>query len=716
LVDNCSNSGSISTQNAGGICGGAFCFNGVGSVTNCTNSGSISGSSAGGICGALAGVNSGNASVTNCTNSGSINGSAAGGICGSQSGVSSGNASVTNCTNSGIISGGNAGGICGAYAGYSSGNASVTNCSNSGSISGYGAGGILAAYAGYSSGNASVTNCTNSGSISGIYAGGICGASSGESLGNVSVTNCSNSGIISGQYAGGIYGAYAGYNYGKASVTNCSNSGSISADFAGGICGAFPGQIYANVSVANCTNSGSISANRAGGIVGVDSGYSYGNVSISNCSNRGAITGEYSGGITGDKFGYDASYCSITNCYSIGNISGNNSGGICGAEIGYINNVSHNPIIVISNCYTMGRINTTCGGILGGTEGSTYTKIPNVTLSNCYTYGSVTDASSGLVADGLQIKDAGVSTSNCYIANGSWSDTSANELLLGTSDASFNPGTTWTDISSNATNVPYVLSSFNQEIYDPSVVTISDANYTSSSGLFQSDYRYIIINGNATNLSINSNNGVLSYSNVNSGSITNIFATKYDPSNNNYPYQYSINKFTLNYLLPPTSNICFLGNTPVKVDQGTFAISQLKEGIHSIEGKLIKRITKTKTNDKHLICIEKHALDINVPSQKTIITANHKIMYKGKMVKSKDLIGLVDNVYKTKYHGETLYNVLLETHETMSVNNMICETLSPENTIVQLYDILDKIPSEYHADIIVQFNNQIANKKLLKNY
>jgi hypothetical protein len=166
----------------------------------------------------------------------------------------------------------------------------------------------------------------------------------------------------------------------------------------------------------------------------------------------------------------------------------------------------------------------------------------------------------------------------------------------------------------------------------------------------------------------------------------------------------------------PISNICFLGNTPIKADQGTFAISNLKEGIHSINGKVIKRITQTRTNDKHLICIEKHTLDMNVPSQKTIITANHKIMYKGKMVKSKDLIGLVDNVYKTKYHGETLYNVLLETHETMNVNNMICETLSPENTIVQLYDILDKIPSEYHGDIIVQFNNQINDKKMLKNY
>jgi hypothetical protein len=166
----------------------------------------------------------------------------------------------------------------------------------------------------------------------------------------------------------------------------------------------------------------------------------------------------------------------------------------------------------------------------------------------------------------------------------------------------------------------------------------------------------------------------------------------------------------------PIGNICFIGNTPVKVDQGTFAISKLKEGIHSIDGKPIKRITKIKTNDKHLICIEKHALDMNVPSQKTIITANHKIMYKGKMVKSKDLIGLVDNVYKIEYCGDTLYNVLLETQETMSVNNIICETLNPENVIVKLYDILDNMPSEYHQDIIVEFNNQIKDKNLLKYY
>jgi hypothetical protein len=165
------------------------------------------------------------------------------------------------------------------------------------------------------------------------------------------------------------------------------------------------------------------------------------------------------------------------------------------------------------------------------------------------------------------------------------------------------------------------------------------------------------------------------------------------------------------------SNICFPGNTPIKVDQGIFAINNLQENIHSINSKPIKKITKTKTNENSLICIEKNALAINIPSQKTILSGNHKIMYKGKLVKSKHLIDLlVENVYKIKYNGEYLYNVLLEKHGTMIVNNMICETLSPKNTIVQLYNILDKIPLECHKDIIIKFNKKNTNKNWSFNF
>jgi hypothetical protein len=40
-------------------------------------------------------------------------------------------------------------------------------------------------------------------------------------------------------------------------------------------------------------------------------------------------------------------------------------------------------------------------------------------------------------------------------------------------------------------------------------------------------------------------------------------------------------------------------------------------------------------------------------------------------------------VIKVKYSGELLYNVLLEQHSTMKVNNILCETLHPENAIAK---------------------------------
>jgi hypothetical protein len=49
------------------------------------------------------------------------------------------------------------------------------------------------------------------------------------------------------------------------------------------------------------------------------------------------------------------------------------------------------------------------------------------------------------------------------------------------------------------------------------------------------------------------------------------------------------------------------------------------------------------------------------------------------MIKARDLADMCKNVKKVSYNGETLFNVLLEKHGKMLVNNMICETLHPEN-------------------------------------
>jgi len=82
---------------------------------------------------------------------------------------------------------------------------------------------------------------------------------------------------------------------------------------------------------------------------------------------------------------------------------------------------------------------------------------------------------------------------------------------------------------------------------------------------------------------------------------------------------------------------------------------------------------------KHIVCFKKDSICRNVPSQQTLCSKEHKVLYRGEMIKARDLADMCKNVKKVSYNGETLFNVLLEKHGKMLVNNMICETLHPEN-------------------------------------
>ena len=167
---------------------------------------------------------------------------------------------------------------------------------------------------------------------------------------------------------------------------------------------------------------------------------------------------------------------------------------------------------------------------------------------------------------------------------------------------------------------------------------------------------------------------------------------------------------------PPISNICFPAGTPITCNQGAIPIERLNPEIHTIRGKKIVGITKTVTQDKYLVCFEKDALQKNVPSQKTIISKNHEIFYKSEMKKAQEFINYFENVTKVKYTGEVLYNVLMEEPDKMMVNNLICETLHPENGIAKLYKDLIDLNVEEQNEAISIFNkyvieNNIYNKK-----
>jgi hypothetical protein len=130
---------------------------------------------------------------------------------------------------------------------------------------------------------------------------------------------------------------------------------------------------------------------------------------------------------------------------------------------------------------------------------------------------------------------------------------------------------------------------------------------------------------------------------------------------------------------PPPPATCFPAGTPIQTDQGVTAIEQLVPGEHTLRGKSILAITQTRPLQKHIVCFEKDSIGKNVPSQQTICSKEHKVLYQGEMIKARDLADMCKNVKKVSYNGETLYNVLLEKHGKILVNNMICETLHPEN-------------------------------------
>jgi len=140
--------------------------------------------------------------------------------------------------------------------------------------------------------------------------------------------------------------------------------------------------------------------------------------------------------------------------------------------------------------------------------------------------------------------------------------------------------------------------------------------------------------------------------------------------------------------LPPQP-ICFPSGTPVTTDQGQVAIEKLNPDKHTIRGKEIVAITQTRPLQKHIVCFEKDALSKNVPSQQTLCSKNHKIFYKGEMIKARNIVDMCENVTFVDYNGETLYNVLLKKHDKMMVNNLICETLHPKNIMAKISTMKD---------------------------
>ena len=167
-------------------------------------------------------------------------------------------------------------------------------------------------------------------------------------------------------------------------------------------------------------------------------------------------------------------------------------------------------------------------------------------------------------------------------------------------------------------------------------------------------------------------------------------------------------------LPPPIVPICFPAGTPVTTDQGEIFIELIDPDIHTILNKKIVAITETVMLDNNIVCFEKNSLGYNIPNKKTHISKYHSIMYNHKLIEAYKFVGRLRGVYYEKYNGELLYNILMEKHYIIKINNLKVETLNPKNFVAHLYT--NDYTLEEKKNIILKMNEQTKrNANIINN-
>ena len=539
-ANNCNYTGTISTFG-----GGIFSSwsTSTANANNCYTTGTI-GISGGGIFGYWCYGN-----ATNCYSTGVIN-DLAGGIFGAES-----FGTATNCYANGNMAENVTNGCGGIFGQNSSGTA--TSCHYTGTITNSG-GGIFALSAKVIS---TANNCYSSGSI-GTEGGGIFGR-----LSYGTASNCYSTGVIN-DLGGGIFGQQC---YGNA--TNCYATGNMSENVTNG-CGGIFGH-NSSGTATSCYYTGTIT-NSGGGIfalsakiysnaincysngsIGTDGGGIFGKLSYgtaTNCYSTGTI-GTQAGGIFGLQ-----SYGTATACYSTGVINdlgggifGQKSYGLanyCAAIGNMAENVTngcggifgHNSSGTATNCYYTGTISDYGGGIfalsaiqparaincyttgtIGTNGGGIFGKLSSGTAINCYSSGNISNISHGIFGPSYVLP---ITNTNCYVANGAWSNYDAvSALQSGTTPTDNNPsGTVWSDIDTT-TQQPFVLTTMRYSPYTNSNentynYSISPANNTpiQAIDIVNNSFSLISINNehpsNYSNISFNSTTGAISVNNI----------------------------------------------------------------------------------------------------------------------------------------------------------------------------------------------------------
>ena len=135
-------------------------------------------------------------------------------------------------------------------------------------------------------------------------------------------------------------------------------------------------------------------------------------------------------------------------------------------------------------------------------------------------------------------------------------------------------------------------------------------------------------------------------------------------------------------------------------------IQNIVPGKHTICKKAICHITKTISPEKKIVCVKKNAFGKNKPNKAITMSGNHCIQCeKGAMIKAKDLVLSNPKMKFVDYNQEPLYNVLMEDHNIIKVQNLEVETLDPKNIVAKIYNsVMEKSTL---AKLVKQMNEGI---------
>jgi hypothetical protein len=123
--------------------------------------------------------------------------------------------------------------------------------------------------------------------------------------------------------------------------------------------------------------------------------------------------------------------------------------------------------------------------------------------------------------------------------------------------------------------------------------------------------------------------------------------------------------------------VCFGPGTPVLTDQGEIAIEEITEE-NTINNEPVVDIVRQRLKANEIVLMKKDCFESNCPSQDTLITNDHLVYipYRKRWYSAKRLVN-GNNIINIKPPCLHVYNVLMESHSQMKVNNMTVETLHP---------------------------------------